>query len=466
MTEYDENALIDLIPGCDETDFLELPREIIARILRSSILDERDLLTFGQVCKSLHDVANSEDLVWAPKCEARWGSRTSLSSWLCTLQEAQSPVPTPPSTPPRFGSAPLLGAATHDSDLHANPGPSTYLDLYRLLSKYETLVGVWRAVGKHPRGGLYSFAWHRDAIVGSQHMGHTPSRHLRAQEMAVVRARPADESLSCVPQFIDAEHIGLVRAGEMHACSSSPAGLNSRAEAAATVGATLHTSRSLPRGARTPLASISCSPPQSFGNAYFEFTSGRVAEPGGRRRQRRATRAGRGAEDAGIPSTSRPPPQVSCVSAQHFARLHVPVATELTPLAGLWSAVYMSHELEIVLVEYGVDGTIIATKVTGDECVPAGEKTWTACTATLRTSLTSEEGSILMESEQEADMQDFESDRELELENVTPPRYIYDPFNSPEHLNNRGPVVRCYDGKGLIASEGYTSPTWVDGCLW
>lgn len=105
-------------------------------------------------------------------------------------------------------------------------------------------------------------------------------------------------------------------------------------------------------------------------------------------------------------------------------------------------------------------------QVTGDECVPAGEKTWTACTATLRTSLTSEEGSILMESEQEADMQDFESDRELELENVTPPRYIYDPFNSPEHLNNRGPVVRCYDGKGLIASEGYTSPTWVDGCLW
>jgi len=123
-----------------------------------------------------------------------------------------------------------------------------------------------------------------------------------------------------------------------------------------------------------------------FASSYISFLDGGLAPSGGRRRERR--RDARGQHACSLDSTAPAPTNNARLPrtamhhlhrTQHYARLHVPLATPATPLAGLWRGVHPGHGLEVVVLDYSADGGVLrATKVTGDTHVPAGEVSWMA----------------------------------------------------------------------------------------
>eukprot|EP00241_Pyramimonas_parkeae_P004794 CAMPEP_0114236330 /NCGR_PEP_ID=MMETSP0058-20121206/6783_1 /TAXON_ID=36894 /ORGANISM="Pyramimonas parkeae, CCMP726" /LENGTH=370 /DNA_ID=CAMNT_0001348265 /DNA_START=117 /DNA_END=1226 /DNA_ORIENTATION=- len=106
-----------------------------------------------------------------------------------------------------------------------------------------------------------------------------------------------------------------------------------------------------------------------------------------------------------------------------FTRLQVPEpgASEPMSLQGLYVGSYGSHGPEMVLVTVDTEGQVVASKITGDPNVPAGEVTFK----------TYSEGS--------------------QAKGISFPAEWC--------------VLAAYPGKGRVAQEGYTNAAWVDGIL-
>ncbi|GIL94703.1 hypothetical protein Vretimale_922, partial [Volvox reticuliferus] len=82
---------------------------------------------------------------------------------------------------------------------------------------------------------------------------------------------------------------------------------------------------------------------------------------------------------SGSRKSRHPAASRQAVIMKHLVRLQVPTATRQRPLAGLWTGVYGPHGPEIVSLSYdgrGAGSRIMATKITGDPNVPAGEVTF------------------------------------------------------------------------------------------
>lgn len=98
---------------------------------------------------------------------------------------------------------------------------------------------------------------------------------------------------------------------------------------------------------------LGTSPTSGFGFEFLQFMAGNIA-PAGR------SRSGRKLSGSG----SAPPPPL----LHHFQRLPVPAPTRQHPLAGLWSALYGPHGLEVLKVEYNFSGSAATIVVSGGGC--------------------------------------------------------------------------------------------------
>lgn len=113
-----------------------------------------------------------------------------------------------------------------------------------------------------------------------------------------------------------------------------------------------------------------------------------------------------------------------------YAKLKVDEPKPYQELAGLWSAIYGPHGVEIVNVSY-TDEEIIATKLLGDPNVPCNK-------VTFRATLSSE---------------NTDAPLDFLLTHITP---------GEENALN---ISRMYKGRGRIAESNYRNPKWVPGQL-
>ncbi|KAG2449785.1 hypothetical protein HYH02_005309 [Chlamydomonas schloesseri] len=126
-----------------------------------------------------------------------------------------------------------------------------------------------------------------------------------------------------------------------------------------------------------PLGLLGASPPKSFGYEMLRFMAGSVAgsRSGGRKKDKRGGGGGMGGMGAGG-GPAGGGVRRQAVILQHLVRLKVAAPSRQRPMSGVWSGVYGPHGVEVVSLGYEGTGSrarLVATKVTGDPNVPAGQ---------------------------------------------------------------------------------------------
>jgi hypothetical protein len=144
---------------------------------------------------------------------------------------------------------------------------------------------------------------------------------------------------------------------------------------------------------------------------------------------------------------------------QHYTRLHVPLATAATPLAGMWRGVYPGHGLEVVVLDYSADGDVLrATKVTGDTPLPAGEVSWIAELCSRQRHLTPDEEDTFDVLEAEA----WEQAGAWADEAAADGGGSDGEGDGSRVLYRRHNVLACTQARGRLEALG----PWVGGRLW
>ncbi|KAK3234004.1 hypothetical protein CYMTET_55733 [Cymbomonas tetramitiformis] len=370
-----------------------------------------------------------------------------------------------------------------NSELADDNDLESFRDLYCLLRRVEGLIGVWKAVGEGPKGGVYVVRWAGHAVLLTELSGNRRGTRL----CGVVRALWGGSSTSLLPTVLGPDSVAI-RHG-------SPEGLphfrgmaaSEAAEAAATGGAAdlaaLQGAASpsrRPSFARSAPASFSSSPPGSFGHEFVRFLSGQVEQAASpQRRSSRSKRKAR-AKNPGEGGTH-------LGATTLLKRLNARRRCSETPLAGIWWGVYGNHGVQLIEVSYPNKGTITATKLTGDAHVPAEECVWIARLATEQ--VPSDDDAVRIDSYDSLDVraqadgsgsqedEEDEEERDLEdvfsrqngsnildrfLESIGSSDMRVKQFNSPV---GRGKVARCYEGNGTVAEQGFSNVELVEGQL-
>lgn len=369
---------------------LDLPDVIIERVLFFTSKDLTVIAQASQVCKALKSVAHS-DTLWLKICQARF-TETDPRLWI-----QQSPR--------KAGS-------------RSPQAPTTYRCVYRLLSSCAFLVGLWRNSGSST-STLYEFYWDVDCITGTAlQFG---SMRLGAVRSSFHRIAP---DRSVIPELISDKHCVL---RQIHAVHNTP---SRAAESVAAVA--MNSFGSSPTGDVV----LGSSPEGSFEHEMLRFMQGTVAS---RPRRRRSSRS--------LPSGGT---QGECTSVYHLCYVHRPMPTARHSLQGLWKGDYGPNGIQVVQIVYDFTGSaarLVATKVTGDDHVPAGRRTWHALAAPVAEPWSREENDL------------------IDLKDMLVARSSLDSTQDLEELPSCN-VVAVFAGKGKVAGLNYFEPRWVEGRLW
>ncbi|KAK9916208.1 hypothetical protein WJX75_000032 [Coccomyxa subellipsoidea] len=345
----------------------------------------------AQVCKALNCTACSDSL-WLRICQAKFAD-TDPTLWI-----AQA-------------SSGIAGTRSVQA-------PTNYRSVYRLLSSSAFIVGLWRGSGSIARSHLYEFHWEVDCIVGTG---------LRYESMRLSAIRSSFHRIGpdrlITPELISDKHCVL---RQTHINQKTP---SRAAESVAAVA--MNSFGSSPTGDIV----LGSSPQGSFEHEMLRFMQGAVASKSRRRRSSRNQSSGGSSGES--------------TTLHHLCHVHRPVPTARHPLQGLWKGDYGPNGVQIVQIMYDFSGSaarLIATKVTGDDHVPAGRRTWHALAAPQAEPWNSEERDLI-------------NLREL----IVPRLPLGDDEAADEPPCN---VVAAYAGKGKVAGLNYFQPRWVEGRLW
>ncbi|EFJ53064.1 hypothetical protein VOLCADRAFT_120169 [Volvox carteri f. nagariensis] len=282
-------------------------------------------------------------------------------------------------------------------------------------------MGLWKGAGDAPRGSLYRVGWaphgepHVEVVAlraargGDERVAGEVEADVEAGEPAVVeeltaRVGPAfpglslklvDKSFAILkdePWKRDVRRGAAAAGGTGNAAgggdgaggSGSGAGPGgggggpSRPSAAALAAAAVAT------GGCGDGELLGASPPRSFGYEVLRFMAAHIAGSRSSSRKSRSRGGGGGAGSAGPYGGGGGCSGGAARQAtilKHLVRLQVPAPSRQRPVSGLWTGVYGPHGMEIISVGYdgrGGEARIVATKITGDPNVPAGEITFRA----------------------------------------------------------------------------------------
>ncbi|GMH36697.1 hypothetical protein BSKO_04570 [Bryopsis sp. KO-2023] len=302
-----------------------LPHDVLASVFL--LLGVKDMGRCACVCNSFATVAMDEFKVWLPYSLKRWGPHTNLKKWLRYKGKKRQPLP--------------IAGVFH---------PQNYRMLSVMLSNLEPMVGLWQSRGndQRPRGALYRIHWVEDGLMWSK----IPSGH-HTLDTAPDRILKFGPGTIATGEVLDDTHL-IIR--DYTDCFVGASVCSGAAVAAASV-AVCGLSDTSSEG----------SPPRSFASEMEKFMNSSILAKGRKKSKK-------GVGGANRMSTILP-------ECRHMVRVVPPEPTRNTSLAGLWKGIYYAHGLEIIRVDYNFSGSharIIATKITGDRNVPAGEHTWAA----------------------------------------------------------------------------------------
>ncbi|GIL46115.1 hypothetical protein Vafri_3176, partial [Volvox africanus] len=359
-------------------------------VLKRSAIAKRSFgLPGGQVSTLSQAIVCADDArVWQPLCTSTWSAFTNPDRWLHTITSSSNHT-----TSSSSGLCPWAPKATDNEDEDEQQALTTYRSVFVALRRLQLLMGLWKGAGDSPYGSLYRIGW---ASAGEPHIevvalkatkgggedfdgddvAAAVATHLSVVEGVWARVGVAfpDISLKLVDESIAVlkEHPWKRAAQGAAACGASgstggggsnggwPGGNGQnrliRPSAAALAAAAVAT------GGRDEGELLGASPPRSFGYEVLRFMEAHVA--GSR---------------SGSRKSRHPAACHQAVVLKHLVRLQVPTATRQRPLAGLWMGVYGPHGPEIISLGYdgrGSGSMIVATKITGDPNVPAGEVTF------------------------------------------------------------------------------------------
>ncbi|GFR42588.1 hypothetical protein Agub_g3515 [Astrephomene gubernaculifera] len=384
------------------SSLIELSDDLTARILLR--LKPREIAAVALTCKRLATVCADDARIWQPLCNSVWATCTNPSNWLLREDTAGASIP---------GTS--IGYEDDDED---GPPPTTYRSVFAALRRMQPLIGLWRGVGDSPAGSLFRVAWgpggaghvevaalvpqrrrSSDGDGGGGNGGASAAAAAVPVLVAEARARvgPGGGAPGLSLQLVD-ESMALLK-GRNTGGRRGPGGgggfggggrgpsAAALAAAAVATGACSSSREGRLYGSSPPPAGgagagggggISSSP--SFELEMLRFMDASIA---GSRSGSRKARGRCGSPSPHLPlgpgqgSWSRPPAAI----LQHLVRLKVAAPSRQRPLGGMWTGVYGVHGLEVVSLSYEGSGSrsrIVATKITGDRNVPAGQTTFWA----------------------------------------------------------------------------------------
>ncbi|MEW5299127.1 MAG: hypothetical protein WDW38_005021 [Sanguina aurantia] len=375
------------------------------------------------------------------------------------------------------------------------------LQLYTCLDAYSKFIGLFEGMDKSsPSGALYSVHWQADCLQLTQLVMCRSG----IKQVPVIRLGPSHPHATA--QLLDSDKIVVTQTKATRGFSAAAVaaaatagkwlmacllrwtwltmaghGLKDmfdgsiRAEGIvrmAFVGISTHFAWET--GAHHPGLhedALGCSPPQSFGFEMLHFMAAAIKGGGGSRRNSGSSRRLSSSPQQGGCSSSLWRDEVKlCLvrlsvqasTRQHpLAGLSVQASTRQHPLAGLWKGVYAGHGMEVLSLAYDFSGAvarIIATKVTGDANVPAGQTSWSCPAAGLP---------LPWPHDDVASIEQRQSDALEEMEDLLFEGEDEQAASRQRDAKREGTaVVGLYHGQVQVAGPGFAGPSFVAGRLW
>ena len=437
----------------------------LARIM--TFLKIKDLKNLNATSKSLHSHLYDER-VWFAMCSVTFSHCTDIRQWLRTDKSSEKTPFSP--LPPLYSPPPVRSP------------PTCFKELFFYLKKIEKLQGLWRIIGDGPVGSLISFQWTSDALEGEEISFSSLKRNPdRTPFLKLCPRRGLNVELEWGDTSDDDDDDATVQTVtlKVHPVGGTDRHLyrSSSADAAAAVSFSYGCS---PQSKSSSLL-LGTSPEGSFEYNWLEFMSANVAKPSKMRR-----RSSRGA--GGGPSTAP--------VLYHLRRVDHPLpSTRRHPLAGMWIGDYhhtIGGVMQVLQLSYDFKGhaaRVVAHKITGDEGVGAGQRSWWALAAALPQPWSAEEielVAVLQRQQEEAAEEGAldglealfleEDDVEGGDEGTGSGSYAEEDriesggndISTNTNSRSRNEIVSIHTGAGQIGGGGggYNSQEWVEGRLW
>ncbi|XP_078435324.1 F-box family protein [Wolffia australiana] len=423
-------------PSPSPPSLVEFPDDVQICIL--SFLRCADVASVACTCRRFAALCGEERL-WIAVCDRRWGSKTQIRRWI-----------------------------RHGGDLSFN-----FRALFKILSRWESLIGFWRRIGRGDEGTppLVFFEWGPSFITGSRvsPSGDPGSYDVVKIPFIWMSLSPLGDPICLVRLSLrldSAEFLGNLADGSGFADSDMvPVTVCFMGENHFVVDECRGQQSGLRMndefGSCEDLAGLEASsPPEKVMADIYQHFANRVSPC--RDKSFRKQKKKRGKDRTGRRTWE----------SEHFVRISDCYPTSRRPLQGLWKGICESMSLGFYLITYDEVGGIACRKV-GDASEPISGYSpvlWTSNRSFLERPFSKEEEDLYVSGNHTHPFSSSSVDPERSVSRILSIKYSYGIISSANMKNEEGRVWEYSTGKfgfGVLRSGHIVDLRHIaiDGCL-